>query len=204
MCSSSALQLVNSNGEKSPLTGGGVLSTGGLGKPPGEKCLDCGDCGCCWLGRPSSPPSVFLSLEKVHMLTESTQHSCPLYHHLNRARLFYSFDFSSPPGWGYEGDSVERAPSFLFFSFLSYPCCVLRAFFWEKSGLDWVGLNLYIGGGEPLEYNSSSTRNYTYLSSMIHTTVQAVIYYKRGIEGGEGSYLLYTHSYDAPKTKSKF
>lgn len=52
--------------------------------------------------------------------------------------------------------------------------------------MGWVGLNLYIGGGEPLEYNSSSTRNYTYLSSMIHTTFQAVIYYKRGIEEGEG------------------
>ncbi|KAH8154077.1 uncharacterized protein LAJ45_01844 [Morchella importuna] len=30
-----------------PLTGGGILSTGGVGKPPGEKCLDCDGYSCC-------------------------------------------------------------------------------------------------------------------------------------------------------------
>ncbi|CAZ82107.1 unnamed protein product [Tuber melanosporum] len=52
MCSSSARQLVDTNKEKSPLTGGGVLGGGvlgggGLGKPPGQKCFDCDGISCC-------------------------------------------------------------------------------------------------------------------------------------------------------------
>ncbi|RPA96629.1 hypothetical protein L873DRAFT_1810972 [Choiromyces venosus 120613-1] len=52
MCSSSAQQLVDTNKEKSPLTGGGVVGTSGLGKPPGQKCVDCGDYSCCCIPIP--------------------------------------------------------------------------------------------------------------------------------------------------------
>jgi hypothetical protein len=42
MCANSLTDLINRNGEKTSLTGGGVMGTAGVGKPPHNGCW-CGD-----------------------------------------------------------------------------------------------------------------------------------------------------------------